>query len=323
MIRKMLEELFEVRVFHTEMLMIRSLMARTYAGTYQQIFSRILTGPLLHVDETEVQLQRGKGYVWVFTSLDAVIYLYRPNREGEFLHELLKDFRGVVVSDFYATYDGLACPQQKCLIHLMRDMNQELLNNPFDAELKAITQRFGALLRTIIATVDEHGLRRQALRAHQREVDAFFQNLATETVLSDAAASIQARLLKYRDKLFTFLHYDNVPWNNNNAEHAIKKFAYYREQTKGMFRETGLGEYLTLLSICQTCAYQEISFLQFLLSKETDFTVFERGNVSRQPAFTLELYPEGFIPPHFASNHRKRLQQAQERDPVKHEEEEE
>jgi len=39
-----------------------------------------------------------------------------------------KEFRGVLVSDFYAAYDSPNA-QQKCLIHLMRDINQELLNN--------------------------------------------------------------------------------------------------------------------------------------------------------------------------------------------------
>ena len=35
------------------------------------------------------------------------------------------------------------------------------------------------------------------------------------------------RLEKNRDKLFTFLSYDGVPWNNNNAEHAVKAFARF------------------------------------------------------------------------------------------------
>ena len=26
------------------------------------------------------------------------------------------------MSDFYAAYDGIRCPQQKCLIHLIRDL---------------------------------------------------------------------------------------------------------------------------------------------------------------------------------------------------------
>jgi hypothetical protein len=51
------------------------------------------------------------------------------------------------------------------------------------------------------------------------------------------------RLLKYQDKLFTFLNHDGVPWNNNNAEHAVKKFADYREIADGQFSESGLKEY--------------------------------------------------------------------------------
>ena len=28
--------------------------------------------------------------------------------------------------------------------------------------------------------------------------------------------------MQLMDKLFTFLNHDNVSWNNNNAEHAVK-----------------------------------------------------------------------------------------------------
>lgn len=81
--------------------------------------------------------------MWVITTSEEVVYLYRHTREGDFLHELLKGFQGVLVTDFYAAYDSIDCPQQKCLLHLMRDMNQELLDNPFDEELQSITGSFG------------------------------------------------------------------------------------------------------------------------------------------------------------------------------------
>jgi hypothetical protein len=41
--------------------------------------------------------------------------------------------------------------------------------------------------------------------------------------------------------LFTFLDHDGVPWNNNNAEHAVKRFADYREMADGHFSEQGLN----------------------------------------------------------------------------------
>ena len=80
----------------------------------------------MHIDDTETELQQGKGYVWVFTNLEEVVFMFRPTREGAFLQKLLKDFHGVLISDFYSAYDSINCPQQKCLIHLMRDMNERL-----------------------------------------------------------------------------------------------------------------------------------------------------------------------------------------------------
>jgi hypothetical protein len=306
---KMFDEFFGIRVFSTETHMFKSLMASYYKATYQKLLESILSGPLLHVDETEVHLKSGKAYVWVFTNLEEVVYLYRPSREGSFLRELLKEFHGVLVSDFYAAYDGIKCPQQKCLIHLMRDINQVLLNNPFDEELKSITQPFGALLRRIITTVDEYGLRQKYLTQHNVGVEQFFQVVAAQSICSEAAEILRARLIKYRDKLFTFLNYDGVPWNNNNAEHAIKQFAYYRENTSGSLTESGLSDYLVLLSICQTCQYKGVSFLKFLLSKEQDVDVFCQRKRQKRRTSSIELYPEGFVPPHFASKHKNRSQQ--------------
>ena len=203
--------------------MIKSQMAEYYRETYRDLLRKILSGNLVHIDETEVKLQTGKGYVWVITNLEEVVYMYRPTREGDFLKDLLKDFHGVLVSDFYAAYDSIQCLQQKCLIHLMRDMNQELLSNPYDEELRSITRPFGTLLRAVVETVDRHGLKRRALQEHKRDVDGFFEELAGAVVSPQKPPRhCVVGMLKYRDKLFTFIDHDGVPWNNNNAENAIK-----------------------------------------------------------------------------------------------------
>ncbi len=60
-------------------------------------------------------------------------------------------------------------------------------------------------------------------------------------------------------------------------------------------RETGLKDYLVLLSICQTCKYKGINFLKFLLSKERDIDVFAGGRRAKR-SYTVELYPKGFTP---------------------------
>ena len=57
---------------------------------------------------------------------------------------------------------------------------------------------------------------------------------------------------------------------DDEVEHAIKRFAYYREITDGYLTENTLADHLVLLSIYQTCEYKGINFLKFLLSGEID-----------------------------------------------------
>jgi hypothetical protein len=92
----------------------------------------------------------------------------------------------------------------------------------------------------------------------------------------------QQRFEKNRDKLFTFLQFDGVPWNNNNAEHAIKAFARLRDTIEGSSTENGIREYLILLSVCQTCKYVGVDFLDFFRSGEKDIHAFAESRCGRR-----------------------------------------
>jgi predicted RecB family nuclease len=290
----MFEDCFGLRVGFTELHMVKSLMARRYRTAYRRILNRIVGGELVHADETHVNLQKGKGYVWALTNLEDVAYIYRPSREADFLQGLLRGFEGVLVSDFYTGYDSLPCDQQKCLIHLIRDINGDMMASPYDEEFKSLAGEFGALLRSIISTIDGYGLRQRHLHKHKADVARFFRALETRAYRSELASGYQRRLLKYEGKLFTFLDHDGVPWNNNNAEHAVKGFAYYRRISDGQVREAPLSDYLVLLSLYQTCKYRGVSFLRFLLSREADIDDYCQGSRRKKVCAPLEVYPEGF-----------------------------
>ena len=249
-------------------------MADYYGQTQQQILKGIVSGGLIHADETPANIKGKRAYVWVFTNMYEVAYLYSESREGELAQATLREFKGVLVSDFYAVYDSFDCPQQKCLIHLVRDLNGAMLDNPYDEELKPIVRNFGQLLKTIVEDVDRRGLKKHFLRKHAAAVNRFYRKIVVRDYQSPAALACVERLEKNRDKLFTFLNHDGVPWNNNNAEHAIKAFARLRDVIAGSSTEKGLEEYLTLLSICQTCKYMGVDFLDFLRSGEKDIHAF-------------------------------------------------
>jgi len=93
--------------------------------------------------------------------------------------------------------------------------------------------------------------------------------VASANYLSPLANKYKKRFQKSGEKMFTFLDHDGVPWNNNNAEHAIKRFAKYRRDADGRFTERSLQEYLVLATVLETCEFNNLNVLKFLLSKET------------------------------------------------------
>src|SRR5262249_46566319 len=164
-VQEALEELFGVRMGRCYTSKIKHRAVEYYSATYEALLASLRSGPLVHADETRAGMKglAIEGYVWAFASPETAVYVYAPTRDGETVRETLAGFEGVLVSDFYAAYDSLGCPQQKCLVHLIRDFNDDLLQNPFDDELKRQAARFTGVLQAVVETIDRYGLKRHHL----------------------------------------------------------------------------------------------------------------------------------------------------------------
>src|SRR5580692_1287975 len=89
-------------------------------------------------------------------------------REPTLIQEMLKDYKGILISDFYGGYDACVCRQQKCLVHLIRDLNDDLWKNPFNSELEGFVSAVKDLLVPIMVDVDKYGLKRRHFHKHQQ-----------------------------------------------------------------------------------------------------------------------------------------------------------
>ena len=260
------ESLFDLPLTKTNVTRIKSGIAESYMPTYRSILRELTNGAVVHADETKGVVSGSGHYVWVFANLTTVAYVYSESRESAILYDVLGGFSGVLVSDFYAAYNSVPCAQQKCLIHLMRDINEDFHRNPFDDELREIARRFGKLLRDIVGTIDTHGLKARHMDKHKRSAAGFIEDVVAMKCATEAAQALSKRIQKNRDKLFiTFLDYDGVPWNNNNAEHAVRAFTRIRN-TICTSTPKGHREYATLLSIQQTLRCRGMGFLEFMRS---------------------------------------------------------
>jgi len=148
----LLKDSFKISASTTQITRFKKVIADKYLETYQEIIKKMCESKLIHIDETIARIEGIDGYVWAFANYDSVYYQFRETRETDFLKELLLEFKGVLVSDFYTGYDSMECKQQKCLVHLIRDLNEDFLKNQLDEEFKQIMSKFGNLLRNIITT---------------------------------------------------------------------------------------------------------------------------------------------------------------------------
>ena len=246
-----------------------------YAETEKILIQKILKSPFVHADETHINIRGTNQYVWVFTDGIHVVFKLTKTRESQIVHELLSEYKGVLVSDFYSGYDSVNCKQQKCWVHLIRDMNDDLWKSPFDNEFECFLTEVRNLILPILEAVEKYGLKKRHLQKFKKNVEKFYlKNITDKVYNSELAINFQKRFERDKQSLFTFLEYDSIPWHNNTAENAIRHLAVQRK-ISGFFFESGATAYLVLLGIMKTCKSQNKSFLKFLLSKEKDVDKFK------------------------------------------------
>jgi len=250
-------------------------LGQYYLESEKGIIQTLLQSPFIHADETKISIQGVNQYVWVFTNGNYVIFKLTETREPTIIHELLKNYAGVLVSDFYPGYDSAPCQQQKCWVHLIRNLNSDLLESPFDAELERFAWEVKSLIVPVINDVHKYGLKKSILCKFKKDVDLFYKDSINDKDLkSDLAQKYQKLFIRYQGSLFTFLEHDGIPWHNNTAERAIRHVAKQRAISTSFYASV-MENYLVLLGIKQACRFQGKSFFKFLLSGETDLEKFE------------------------------------------------
>jgi predicted RecB family nuclease len=211
-VRETLADVFALQIPPRQFYLFKGWIAERYNALYEAIRQAIVEGHLIHVDETTVNLRNEeKGYVWVLTSLDKVYFFYKPSREGTFLNDMLGGFQGVLVSDFFSAYESVSCSQQKCLLHFLRDVNDDLQKNSFDQEFKGFAGQFAALLRRIVETIDRHGLSQKFLARHIPDARRFVETVGDVLYSSEVMVGYQKRIKKSGSSVGTAERLSDLP----------------------------------------------------------------------------------------------------------------
>ncbi len=166
--------------------------------------------------------------------------------------------------------------QQRCWVHLIRDLNDDIREHPFDKEYEAFVLEVRDLILPIMETVQRYGLKKRHLHKFMKQVDDFYARVITDKQYkSDLVCTYQKRFIRYRNSLFTFLEQDDIPWNNNAAEKSSSDPLRY----KGTFLETHSmhPHFVPIWSywaFAKPADSKTKSFFKFLFSEEVDLDNF-------------------------------------------------
>ena len=73
--------LFNLTMSRNAINSLKGKTAKQYDTTYKDILRRIGAGPVVHADETKIMIGSDLRYVWVFTNMEDVAYVYSRSRE--------------------------------------------------------------------------------------------------------------------------------------------------------------------------------------------------------------------------------------------------
>jgi len=229
---------------------------------YEQIQREALDSALLHADETGWRVNGKTHWLWCFSNPDLTYYMIDRSRGSPALLKFFTEaFEGTLVSDFWGAYNAVCCgPRQKCLVHLLRDLeNVEHYHKP-DQDWPAFAKTLRRLLRDAIRlwkrdSVPESERASKRARLHQRLadlIDADSRGGSGGGWQHKDARRLVKRLRRHRDELFTFLDVPGVPFDNNHAERAIRPAVIIRKNSYANRSDRGADTQAVLMTIYRT-----------------------------------------------------------------------
>jgi transposase len=224
---------------------------------YDRIKSALRQSEVVHADETGAPVDGKIQWLWALTSPLHTLFHLDESRGGQVVLDLLGEkFDGRLVSDFFSAYNTLPYRQQKCNVHLLREIkrtaekNPAFAQSPFARRLKRLVKEMLALKRRWDELGDATYMRR-ACRLHDR-----LDQLGRTRWDERDANRLAKRVGRHADAIAAFLYEKGLPGENNAAERAIRPAVVIRKISGGHRGASTAKASAVITSILRTARQQ-------------------------------------------------------------------
>lgn len=228
-------------------------ITRKAVPAYELIREKATKSKVIGGDETGTKIENQKAWFWTMQSRLFTFIIASLNRGTKTITDNFpKGFVfSVMVHDCWKSYFKISClTHQICISHLLRELNYfiECYDLSWAKNLKQILLGTIDLKKTLKPEDYQNDI-------EQRNVyENLLSKLLDETIGSKYkdVITFQARLIKYRHYIFTFLYHREVPPDNNGSERAIRNIKV-KHKISGYFKSlVGAESFAILRSIIDT-----------------------------------------------------------------------
>jgi len=253
----------------------------------------VLSGPLIHMDETTIQVLKEKGrspssksYMWVMrtgaSAKPAVYFHYSTSRASAIAQELLKSYQGVIQTDGYAGYDFIDSSSELihagCWAHARRKFMEVLKVKGKYHQQKLKTGHASQAveyIRQLYALEDQADekqfsfeqrltLREEKAKPLLNEFHQWLKNLDPQVPPKGLLGKAIAYTLSRWDQLTRYLDHGFVGLDNNAAENAIRPFVVGRKNFLFCDTPAGAEAMAGLYSLVETARANQLNPYEYL-----------------------------------------------------------
>ena len=257
---------------------------------YALLHKQLLSGPILHMDETTLQVLREEGrlptaksYMVVQARGDPegkaiVLFHYSPSRSKNAMAPLLQGYKGILLTDGLEVYNSYCRASDEilhagCWSHARRKFTEALKatkasnrkGNLAGMGLSLIDRLFAIeSLAKDFSVEEREAMRHEKSAPILEEFKAWLSNHIATVPSKSLVGVAMAYTMRQWEKLVVFLTSGQIPIHNNFVENAIRPYAIGRKNWLFSSSEDGAEANAILYSLLSTAKVNGLHPIDYL-----------------------------------------------------------
>jgi transposase len=239
----------------------------------------LLSQPVLHADETGFHFEGRRNWLHTISTDKHSFYAPHIRRGTAAMHDMsvLPEYKGVLVHDFWKSYNEFECSHALCNVHHLRDLTfcHEIEKSSWAGHAKQMLLNLHAKVM-IAKDAGATSLSRGQLHYWRKKYDDLMnEGLSMHPVpkkqkgkrgvtKKSKTQNLIERFVDYKEQILAFAKNFLIPFGNNIAEQAIRMMKV-KQKISGCFRsEQGAKDFADIRSYISTMKKQGQPIMQAL-----------------------------------------------------------